>query len=81
VSLFLRNLFEALALALSVLVLGRVLVSWFDARGRSQLSVFLFRATEPILGPVRRLLPPMGMLDLSPMIVLIVLSLVLQALR
>jgi YggT family protein len=43
--------------------------------------VFLYAATEPILAPVRRLLPQTGMLDLSPMIVLIVLSFVLQAVR
>ncbi len=80
-SFFLRNLVEAFALALSLLILGRVLMSWVDATGRTQLSTFLFRATEPILAPIRSTLPRMGMLDLSPMIVLIVLSFVLQALR
>lgn len=80
-SLLLRNFVMLLALAFSVLVLGRVLMSWIDAGGRSRLSVLLIQATEPILGPVRRLLPRMGMLDLSPMIVLIILSFVLQALR
>ena len=80
-SFFLRNLVEAFALALSLLILGRVLMSWVDTSGRTQLSTFLFRATEPILAPIRSMLPRMGMLDLSPMIVLIVLSFVLQALR
>jgi YggT family protein len=81
VSLLLRNFVMLLALAFSVLVLGRVLMSWIDPGGRSRLSALLIQATEPILGPVRRLLPSMGMLDLSPMIVLIILSFVLQALR
>jgi len=81
VGLFARNFLEFLVLALSLLVLGRVLVSWVDTGRRSQLSAFLFAATEPILAPVRRMLPQTGMLDLSPMIVLIVLSFVLQALR
>ncbi len=80
-SLLLRNFVMLLALAFSVLVLGRVLMSWIDPGGRSRLSALLIQATEPILGPVRRLLPSMGMLDLSPMIVLIILSFVLQALR
>ena len=80
-SFFLRNIVEAFALALSLLILGRVLMSWVDTSGRTQLSTFLFRATEPILAPIRSMLPRMGMLDLSPMIVLIVLSFVLQALR
>lgn len=79
--LYLRNFVEIFALALTVLILGRVLVSWVDASGRSQLSAFLIQATEPILGPIRRLLPRTGMLDLSPMIAMLALSLVLQALR
>jgi YggT family protein len=78
---FVRNFIEILALVLSLLVLGRVLMSWVDTTGRSQLSTFLFAVTEPILAPIRRLLPQTGMLDLSPMIVLITLSFVLQALR
>ena len=80
-SFFVRNLVEVFALVLSVLILGRVLVSWVDNTGRTQLSVFLFRATEPVLAPIRNMLPRMGMLDLAPMIALIFLSLVLQALR
>jgi YggT family protein len=64
-----------------VLILGRVLLSWVDLGRRNRLSLFLIQATEPILGPVRRLLPRTGMLDLSPMIVLIVLSFVLRAIR
>jgi len=81
VGLFARNFIEFFALAVSLLVLGRVLVSWLDTGRSSQLSAFLFAATEPILAPIRRLLPQTGMLDLSPMIVLLVLSVVLQAVR
>jgi YggT family protein len=81
VGIFLRNLVEVFALVVSVLILGRVLVSWVDLGRRNRLSLFLIQATEPILGPVRRLLPRTGMLDLSPMIVLIVLSFVLRAIR
>jgi YggT family protein len=81
VGLFLRNFVELFALVISLLVLGRVLVSWIDTGRRSQLSTFLFAATEPILAPIRRLLPQTGMLDLSPMIVLLVLGAVLQAVR
>ena len=79
--LFLRNFIEIFALALTVLILGRVLISWLDASGRSRLSVFLIQATEPILGPIRRLLPRTGMLDLSPMIAMLLLTFVLQAVR
>ena len=50
------------------LVIGRALLSWFDPRGATPVGRFLFQATEPIIAPVRAVLPRMGMLDLSPMI-------------
>ena len=78
--MFARNLVELLVLAVWLLMLGRVLVSWIDPHGRGQAASFLFRATEPILAPVRRILPPTGMLDFSPFLVLIVLGVVVRAL-
>lgn len=78
-SLFARNFLELFVFVITILVFGRVLVSWVDPMGRNQISTFLIQTTEPILAPVRRILPPMGMLDLSPMIVLIVLTLLLRA--
>ena len=72
--LFVSNLLQVAFLALWLLILGRVLISWFDPVGRTQLGAFLVSTTEPILGPIRRALPQTGMIDLSPLIVLIVLS-------
>jgi YggT family protein len=68
------NLLQIAFLAIWLLVLGRVFLSWFDPAGRTQAGSFLIAATEPILAPIRRALPQTGMLDLSPLIVLIVLS-------
>lgn len=79
--LFVRNFVELLAIALTVLILGRILVSWVDPTRKSQLSSFLFQATEPILAPIRRVLPQTGMIDFSPMIVILLLSIVMQAFR
>jgi YggT family protein len=78
VGLFGRNLIELALLAATLLVLGRVLLSWIDPSGRSQLGAFVISTTEPILGPVRRALPATGALDLSPMVVLIVLTILLR---
>lgn len=72
---------ELLVLVVTMLVLGRVVMSWVDSSGRGQVSRFLYQATEPMLAPIRRLLPQTGMLDLSPMILLFLLSFLLQALR
>lgn len=49
------------------LIFLRVVLSWFQ-HGASGLNNFLHQTTEPILKPIRRLLPGMGMLDISPMV-------------
>jgi YggT family protein len=77
---FLTNFLQFLILALWALVLGRMLMSWVDPTGRNQISAFLFQATEPILAPVRRILPQTGMIDWSGFIVLIILGVLLRAL-
>jgi YggT family protein len=74
VGVLLVNLLQIAFLAIWLLVLGRVLLSWFDPAGRTQAGSFVIAATEPILAPIRRALPQTGMLDLSPLVVLIVLS-------
>ena len=71
---FLLNFIQLLLMAIWALVLGRIVMSWVDPTGRNQLSVFLIRTTEPILAPVRRMLPPSGMMDWSGFLVLIVLG-------
>jgi YggT family protein len=78
---FVRNFVELLVIALTVLILGRILISWVDPTRRSQVSSFLYQVTEPILAPVRRVLPQTGMIDFSPMIVILILSVLLQMFR
>ena len=71
---FAANLLQLAFLAIWLLVLGRVFLSWFDPAGRSQIGSFVVAAAEPLLAPIRRVLPPMGAVDLSPPVVLIVLG-------
>ena len=77
---FVLNFLRFLVLALQLLILARVLLSWIDPGGRGQLASFLVQTTEPILAPVRRVLPRTGMFDLSPLIVILVLGVLLRAL-
>jgi len=60
---------------LTLLVLVRVLLSWVPSVdfGHPLISLIV-RITDPILLPVRRLLPPVGGLDLSPWIAVLLLS-------
>lgn len=77
---FLANFIQFLLIAVWALVFGRMIMSWVDPTGRNQISSFLIQATEPILGPVRRMLPQSGMVDWSGFIVLIVLGVLWRAL-
>jgi YggT family protein len=74
VETFLRNFLQILFMALWLLILGRVLMSWIDPGRSNTVSRYLVQATEPILAPVRRFLPQSGMFDFSPIIVLLILG-------
>lgn len=75
---FFLTFVQFLLVALWAMVLGRMLMSWVDPTGRNQLSAFLIQATEPMLAPVRRMLPPTGMIDWSGLIVLLVLGVLIR---
>jgi YggT family protein len=70
-----------------VALFARIILSWFPISpggGMASIYSFLYTITEPVLGPVRRLIPPIGgggmAFDLSPIIVLIVIQVVIGAL-
>ena len=76
---FLVNFLRFLLVALWLLILARVLLSWIDPTGRNRFSAFVIQTSEPILAPVRKLLPRTGMFDFSPLIVLLVLGVLMRA--
>jgi YggT family protein len=66
----LRILVEAYSLVVLVSILG----SWVGSR--HAIFEFADRLTEPVLGPIRKVLPPAGGFDLSPVVLLILLHVV-----
>ena len=54
-------------------VIARSLLSWFPIDQSSPLFQLLVRVTEPVIGPIRKILPTSGMIDLSPMAALVLL--------
>ena len=63
------------------ILLARVLLSWLPNIDHSNPIVqFLYKATEPVLAPIRNALPPMNGLDLSPLVVIIGISLLTRLL-
>lgn len=64
-------------------IVGRALLSWFNLGPSNPIIRLLYEITEPILGPMRRVIPMIGMLDISPIVAILLLSfmqnLILQA--
>jgi YggT family protein len=54
-----------------IVMLIRVIFSWISPYPTNAVTRFAYRVTEPILAPVRRWLPPMSGIDLSPMVVML----------
>jgi YggT family protein len=59
----------------SLILLARVLISWIDPTMNQPISRFLVQLTEPVLAPLRRVLPQAGPLDLSPLVAFLIISL------
>jgi YggT family protein len=58
-----------------LLIMVRIIGSWFPAFARHPIMGFIYRLTEPYLGLFRRVIPPIGgVLDLSPLIAFFVLE-------
>lgn len=73
-----RSLIEAIVLVLWLLMLGRVIISWVDPMARGGVAQFIVSMTEPLLAPIRRVLPATGMLDWSPFILMVGLGILLR---
>ena len=55
----------------SIALFARIILSWFPISpggAMAQVFSFLYSITEPVLGPLRRTIPPIGMFDLSPIV-------------
>jgi YggT family protein len=62
----------------SLLIFMRIVFSW-GLSSINPLMLFLIKVTEPVLGPFRRIIPPLGMFDISPIVVLLLIRLFQEA--
>ena len=67
---FINLLFQVLIFA----IVARALLSWFNLRPDHPLVRILYDLTEPILNPLRRVIPTIGMLDITPIAAIILLE-------
>ena len=76
-----KELIKVLLTAYLVILAGRAILSWFPVRSgtfMAGVNSLLYDLTEPVLRPVRRLLPATGMLDLSFLVVFVAITILLQ---
>ncbi len=69
------NILGFLLTAMQIALVVRMLFSWFDPTGRTAIGGVLAVVTDPVIVPVRRVMPNTGMVDLSPMVVWLIIFL------
>lgn len=74
-SSYLQTFIAMLLQILSMAILVRVLLSWVDPMGGMRISQIMRDLTEPILAPIRSIMPSNMMIDFSPLIAMMLLQL------
>jgi YggT family protein len=74
----LSNAIDTLLLLLEWAIVARALLSWFAPRADHPAVRILNQITEPILAPLRRFIPLVGMMDITPIVALLLLQVVRQ---
>ncbi|MFA5836416.1 MAG: YggT family protein [Bellilinea sp.] len=69
------NIIQTLSTVLLLTVLASVLLSYF-LPPYNNIRVFLDRIVNPLLVPIRRVVPPLGMIDFSPVVLIILIQVV-----
>lgn len=55
-----------------IILFARIILSWFPLQpgtALASIASIVYQLTEPVMGPVRRLIPSIGMIDISPIVV------------
>ncbi len=77
-ALFFSAVHDLLRLAINVFffaILIQVIISWINPGGYNPALALIYNLTEPVLRPAQRILPPVGGLDLSPLVAMVGLQL------
>jgi YggT family protein len=72
------NFIQLLAFFLWFMLIVRVVLSWTNPMGGGGLTAFVYQMTEPILAPIRRLIPASSGIDWSPLIAMLLLGVVVR---
>ncbi len=72
-----QKMIFSLLMTYFVLIIARVIISWVASQSRHPLIPLIYQLTDPVLKPINKLLPPIGGIDLSPLLALIALRFLL----
>lgn len=65
----------------TIMLLGRIISSWIPEFQNHRIMLFVAHYTDPYLNFFRRFIPPLGMIDLSPIIAFLCLGFIQQAVK
>ena len=77
---FLFNFIRILCEVFTILIIVRAILSWFSRSPTNRLVIILYQITEPLLVPLRRIIPRAGMVDFTPLVAIILLQLIVYLL-
>jgi YggT family protein len=66
---------------LNFAIIVRALMSWFNPSPDNPIVRFVIEITEPVLAPLRRIVPRIGMIDITPIVAILLMSMILQVLE
>ena len=75
------NFLYFVVFALWILMIIRAIMSWFTPRGGGGMVAFVYQVTEPIVAPIRRILPATGGFDFSLLVAMLLLGMLVRLLR
>jgi YggT family protein len=79
IAYYLVLLINFTAQAITLLMLAYAILSWV-AKPWNQIRVFVDRISEPMLAPIRRVVPLVGMVDISPLVLILLVQLIARML-
>src|SRR5262245_12017216 len=72
---------STLLYVLNFAIIIRALMSWFNPSMENPIVRFVIEITEPVLAPLRRIVPRIGMIDITPIVAILLMNVILQVLE
>lgn len=81
ISSYLLSFAYTLIYILNFAIIIRALMSWFNPSMENPIVRFVIEITEPVLAPLRRIVPRIGMIDITPIVAILLMNVILQVLE